>query len=212
MPHHEDELIPTRVTLLQRLQNWQDDSSWQEFFDRYWKLIYGVARQAGLPDAEAQDIVQETMVAVARHMPKFKYDPKIGSFKAWLLNMTRWRIIDHSRKRASSANHEPFPEQETSGTSGTAMIERVVDPASNDLNEIWDKEWTQALMEAAVAKVKVRVDPQNYQLFDFYVNKEWPAEKVAATFGKSVEQVYTAKHRITEMIKEEVSRLETETT
>src|SRR5436305_15266540 len=105
MAGQNDELIPTRVTLLHRLKNWQDDSSWQEFFDTYWKLIYGVARQAGLADAEAQDIVQETLVAVARHMPKFKYDPGIGSFKTWLLNMTRWRIIDHAGRRAPLANH-----------------------------------------------------------------------------------------------------------
>jgi RNA polymerase sigma-70 factor (ECF subfamily) len=63
-----------------------------------------------------------------------------------------------------------------------------------------------------LAKVKRRADPQKYQIFDFYVNKEWPAEKVAAKFGVSVDQVYMAKHRVTEMIKEEVKRLEKEMT
>src|SRR5947209_4633003 len=96
---YRDELIRTRATLIDRLKSWQDQSSWQEFFDTYWKLIYGVARQAGLTDAEAQDVVQETMVAVAKHMPGFRYNAGIGSFKAWLLNMTRWRSIDQLRKR-----------------------------------------------------------------------------------------------------------------
>src|SRR5882672_4347896 len=96
-----DELIPTRATLLQRLKNWQDESSWQDFFDTYWKLIYHIALQAGLNEAEAQDVVQETMISVAKHMPTFKYDPALGSFKGWLLNMTRWRIIDQARKRRS---------------------------------------------------------------------------------------------------------------
>jgi len=209
MAQRNDDFIPTRATLLQRLKNWQDESSWQEFFDTYWKLIYGVARKAGMTDAEAQDVVQETMVAVARHMPKFKYDPAIGSFKAWLLNMTRWRIVDHTRRRAASPNHEPLPEASET-TTGTA--EKVVDPASDDLDEVWDNEWTRALLEAAILKVKRRVDPQNYQLFDFYVNKDWPADKVAGTFGGSVDQVYLAKHRMTEMIKEEVKRLEKEMT
>jgi len=209
MAHQNDELIPTRATLLQRLKNWEDDSSWQEFFDTYWKLIYGVARKAGMTEAEAQDIVQETMAAVARHMPKFKYDSAIGSFKGWLLNMTRWRIIDHTRKRATSPNHEPLPEQ---GETTTGTVEKIVDPASDDLNEVWDNEWTRALLDAAIVKVKRRVDPQNYQLFDFYVNKEWPPDKVAGTFGVTVDQVYLAKHRMTEMIREEVKRLEKEMT
>src|SRR4051812_31650093 len=99
MAQHDNEVLRTRATLLDRLKNWQDRSSWQQFFDTYWGLIYGVARQAGLNDAEAQDVVQETMSAVAKHMPSFKYNPALGSFKSWLLNMTRWRITDQWRKR-----------------------------------------------------------------------------------------------------------------
>src|SRR5579859_5779081 len=94
-----DELIPTRATLLQRLKDWQDQSSWEEFFNTYWKLIYGVAVKGGLTRQESEDVVQETMMAVAKHMPGFKYDPALGSFKGWLLNLTRWRITDQLRKR-----------------------------------------------------------------------------------------------------------------
>ena len=86
----DDELIPTRTTLIQRLKNWEDQSSWQDFFDTYWKLIYGVARKGGLTATEAQDVVQETMISVARQMPTFKYDRAIGSFKAWLLAKATW--------------------------------------------------------------------------------------------------------------------------
>src|SRR6266498_1052034 len=113
MPVQKDELIPTRATLLQRLKDWQDRSSWQEFFDTYWKLIYGVARKAGLTDAEAQDVVQETLVSVAKHMPTFNYDPALGSFKAWLLNMTRWRMISQFRKRASTVEPRPTSDSTT---------------------------------------------------------------------------------------------------
>src|SRR5438094_7182452 len=81
MPRPEDELIPTRVSLLGRLKDWQDQAGWQEFFDTYWKLIYGVARQSSLNDAEAQDVVQETMASVARHMPKFVYNPALAHSK-----------------------------------------------------------------------------------------------------------------------------------
>src|SRR5262245_6208207 len=79
----EGELIPTRATLLHRLKNWEDNNSWHEFFNIYWRLIYGIARKAGLREEEAQDVVQETLISVAKHMPAFKYDPAIGSFKSW---------------------------------------------------------------------------------------------------------------------------------
>ena len=116
-----DPLYQTRATLILRLKNWQDQASWQEFFDTYWRLIYGVARKSGMTDSEAQDVVQETMLAVAKHMPKFTYDPSIGSFKAWLLNMTRWRILDQFRKRRTVEPASPamgIPKQEPVSSSG----------------------------------------------------------------------------------------------
>ena len=202
-----DELIPTRATLIRRLKDWQDQSSWQDFFDTYWRLIYGVAIKGGLTAAEAQDVVQETMISVAKHMPTFEYDPAIGSFKTWLLNMTRWRITDQLRKRGPFAASHPASEDTATGT---RTVDKVVDPASRDLDALWDAEWEKNLLDAAMAKVKRRLDPQKYQIFDLYVNKDWPPEKVAATFGISVDQVYLAKHRTTELIKEEVKRLEKE--
>ena len=57
-PHAEgqeqpgEELIPTRASLLSRLRNQQDESrwqsSWREFFEIYWRLVYGVAHKHGL--------------------------------------------------------------------------------------------------------------------------------------------------------------------
>ena len=209
MRRHTDGLIPTRASLIQRLKNWEDQASWQEFFDTYWKLIYGVARKAGMTDVEAQDVVQDTMVSVAKHMPSFRYDPALGSFKGWLLNMTRWRIIDHARKRKLPiAQHQPSGETAT----GTGTTEKIVDPESQNLDKLWEAEWETNLVNAAIANVKRRLDPEKYQIFDFYVNKGWPAEKVAARFGVTVNQVYLAKHRVTELIKEEVKRLEKEVT
>jgi len=200
-----DELIPTRATLIQRLKNWQDQSSWQEFFDTYWKLIYGVALKRGMTESEAQDVVQETMISAAKHMPDFKYDPALGSFKTWLLNMTRWRITDQLRKRGPFvAGHDSSEATSTR----TRTVDKVVDPAGRELDALWEAEWEKNLLDAAMVKVKRQLDPQKYQIFDLYVNKGWPPEKVATTFGVSVDQVYLAKHRAVELIKEEVKKLE----
>jgi len=88
-PRFEDS-IPTRHSLLLRLKQWDDTASWREFFETYWELIYNVARKAGLSDAEAQDVVQETVIGVARRIGDFEADPRRGSFKSWLLGQARW--------------------------------------------------------------------------------------------------------------------------
>jgi len=207
MRNPDTELIPTRASLIHHLKNWQDDASWEEFFRVYWKLIYGIARKAGLSDDEAQEVVQETVISVAKHMPAFKYDPSIGSFKAWLLNMTRWRIIGQFRKR------RPVPRQAVQESSiRTDSIEAVPDPNMLDLEAVWKAEWETNLLQAAMDNLKRRIDPKRSQIFDFYACKQWPPEKVAERFGVSIEQVYQTKHRVTELLRAEVSRLEKEMT
>ncbi|HZI32179.1 MAG TPA: sigma-70 family RNA polymerase sigma factor [Candidatus Binatia bacterium] len=207
MAHSSDELIPTRATLIQRLKNWQDQASWQEFFDTYWRLIYGVAVKRGLNAAEAQDVVQETMFSVAKHMPGFKYDPAIGSFKAWLLNMTRWRIADQVRRRQPLAEYHEITD---AAEPGKSPGETDVPHALADFDKLWDQEWEKNLLDVAVDKARRRLDPKQYQIFDFYVNKEWKPERIAQAMAVSVNQVYLAKHRVTEAIKHEVQRLKSE--
>src|SRR6059036_2366590 len=131
MPAKADNWLPTRRSLLQRLKNWDDQESWRDFFDTYSRIIYTVAVKAGFNDPEAQDIVQETIIGVAKEMPSFNYDPAIGSFKAWLLRIARRRIIDHQRKRQSQPQHQSQP---TTATSGTATINKLPDLRPSELD------------------------------------------------------------------------------
>src|SRR3954451_23466916 len=94
-----EELIPTRQSLHSRLKNREDHESWQDFFNTYWKLVYGVAIKAGLTEEEAQEAVQETVITQARRIPESKYDPSKCPCKTWLLSLPRWRISDQIRKR-----------------------------------------------------------------------------------------------------------------
>src|SRR5713226_9379094 len=94
-----DDSIPTRQSLLERMKDWQDHDSWQDFFNTYWRLIYNVAVHAGLTDVEAQEVVQETVISVAKKIGEYKADPSFGSFKSWLMLITRRRIADEFRKR-----------------------------------------------------------------------------------------------------------------
>jgi len=204
MKANDDGQRSTRASLIHRLKDWRDDSSWRTFFNVYWKLIYGVARKAGLTDAEAQEVVQETLISVAKHMPTFKYDPSVGSFRAWLLNLTRWRIIGQFRRRQPVVEHNPIGD----GTTRIGGVETAPDPKSLDLDAVWEAEWEANLVKVAMENLRRRINPQMLQIFEFYVNKEWPAQTVAQRFGVSTDQVYQAKHRVMEAIRAEINRLE----
>jgi RNA polymerase sigma factor (sigma-70 family) len=197
-------MVATRRSLIERLADWNDRKHWQEFFDRYWKLIYSAARKSGLTDAEAQEVVQETIITVAKNIEKLKYDPAVGSFKGWLLQITRWRIVDQFRKREPGNAKAP----RAGGDRLTATIERVPDSRMADLDAVWEAEWKENLFEGAIARVKKKVDPKQFQIFDCYVRKEWPAQKVATQLRVSVGQVYLARHRVGAVLKKEIRALE----
>jgi len=202
-----DELIPTRQSLLSRLKNWDDEESWRDFFDTYWRLIYQVAIKAGLTDAEAQDVVQETVLCVLKQMPGFQYQREHGSFKSYLLNLTSWRISDQLRKRKGNAS---INGHDSPTTTDTAPLEDFADPASLDWQKSWDKDWEQNLMQAAIQRVKMRVNAKAYQMFDLHVFKEWPVARVAQAFHVNQAMVYLAKHRVACLLKEEVKKLRTD--
>ena len=207
MPDKSFDPIPTRHSLLNRLKDWRDQTSWQEFFDAYWQLIFNVAVKAGLSDVEAQEVVQETVITVAKNITK--YEREAGSFRGWLLHITRWRIADQFRKRAPATAHH----QRTRGggtSRGTATIERVPDPASVNVEDCWEEQWQKHVLSTAIERVKNRVSPRQYQMFELYVLREWPVGKVAKTLGTSAGQVYLAKHRISALLKRERKLLETQ--
>jgi len=200
-----NDLIPTRRSLVSRLRKWDDQESWQEFFSTYWKLIYGVAIKSGLTDEEAEDVVQETVLSVAKKMDTFKYDPAVCSFKGWLMHVTRLRIIDQLRKRQPGIQAAT---PRNSDTARTATVERIPDPAAA-LDSIWDAEWKKNIVDAAMERVKRRVKPDHYQIFYLNVVKQLGVRKVAGMIGVNVAQVYLVKHRVAGLIKKEVKLLET---
>jgi len=206
MNQSEETWLPTRQTLLSRLKNWEDQASWLEFFNLYWRLIHGVARQAGLSEAEAQDVVQETIITVARQMPRFRYDKAKGSFKSWLRKTAHWRIQDQVRRR----NRNQHLTADTSGDDSDAVApQAAIDNGAFDA--LWDAEWKQNLIAVAVDRVKKQVTPREFQVFDLRTNKEWPAARVARALHLFRPQVYYLNKKVTRLIEQEATRLNHET-
>ena len=211
-PKEEDAVIlqayaKTRKSLIARLDNWEDQKTWDEFYQTYWRLIYAVAIKAGLRPEEAFDCVQETILSIAKQSKKKLYDPEQGSFKTWLMNMTRWRINDQFRKRKKDT---AMIGGEWDDERKTAVIDRIEDPNGDVLSRLWDVEWKKNVADAALARVKAQVSPKQYQIFDFYVIRQWDPQKVQQKLNVSMAQVYLAKHRVGAVLKKELAKLENE--
>jgi RNA polymerase sigma-70 factor (ECF subfamily) len=210
MAKQQDDSYPTRSSLLHRVKDTQDHQSWQEFSDIYSKLIFGFAIKACLTEDEAQEVVQETLIAAAKHLPGFRYDPKACSFKTWLLNLSRWRVQDQLRKRRAPSAPQSGRARDEPGDdpNRTATVERIPDPAGAELENLWDREWQTTLWDAALAKVKAQCDLKQCQVFDLYVLKEWSVREATKALGVSAGRVYLTKHRVSALVKKELKRLD----
>ena len=196
-----DDSLATRASLLGRLKNWDDAKSWGEFTQTYSRLIRAVALKAGLTEAEAKDVEQETPLCVAKTIHEFESNPERGTFKSWLLNLTRWRIADQFRRRSPAGDASASDATSTR----TPTVERV--PGPENLDAEWEIQWKRNIMETALARVGRKVKPKHLQIFDLYAMRHWPAGKVARELGVTRVQVYLVNHRLTKLMKREVEYL-----
>jgi RNA polymerase sigma factor (sigma-70 family) len=198
------DLLPTRRSLVSKLKSWENQDSWREFFDTYWKLIYSVACKAGLDEAEAQEAVQEAIISVAKEMKEFRYDPARGGFKAWLLTITRRRIADQMRKRYRSRMANRLNPHDT------AVDEEISLGSEESLacEAVWDTEWRTHLLAAAIARVRLVVKAEHFQIFEQVTLHSWSVADTAKAFHVSRINVHVIRHRIGALVKKELKRLE----
>lgn len=196
--------VPTRASLLGRLKQWEDHPSWREFYDIYHDLIRRFALKAGLKEDEAEEVVQETMLSLAKTMPTFEYRPAECSFKTWLLHLTRKRIADQFRKRSRELpQHHPANQE----TQRTGTVERVPDPTSSALDRLWEEEWENNLMTAALDRLRRQTKPKQFQIYYLHVVRKLSSAEVATALGVNAGQIYLTKHRLGRLLRKILTEL-----
>jgi len=207
--------LATRPSLLARLKDWSQQTAWREFDHDYAPLLRNVARKAGLADVEADEVVQETLIAVAKQIGEFKHAGNRGSFRAWLYQQARWRIADQFRaRRKAHPAREPRPLTPSLSPDGGEGVEIASDspaPAGSCgpdtagvvsvesdpvFDRLWNVEWETHLRHLAVERVKRRVSARQFQLFELHVLQGLPVREVARAAGTTMAAVYMAKSRV----------------
>ena len=198
----EAPLLETRSSLIQRLKSTINGESWEEFFHTYWELIYNVARRAGLSEADAQDIVQETILKVHNSLDRFEYNRKRGTFKGWLRTVTRSRLNDFFKKQQRRpALNQPLEE-------AAGELQNLEDPEGPEIEKIWDEEWNRNLIQAALSRTKKLSSPKQFQIFKCHYIDEWTVRETCRTLGVNAAQVYMAKQRVGKIFREAVEAIQ----
>lgn len=183
----------TRDTLLERLQNSSDALAWDEFFQRYWRLIYAYARRCNCAEHTAEEVVQDVMVKVFEQKDFFKYDPARGRFRDWLGTVVRNKVAEIRRKPSERV-------RAVGGNSNTVCLEL---PTNDNLpDDVWENAFEEALLIVLLDVVRREMSPRAYLAFELFTLHNMSGAKVAELTGLTRNGVYRAQKRALERLKE----------
>lgn len=189
----------TRVSLLNRLKNLEDAASWEEFFKRYESMVRGVARQRGLQESEAEEVVMDVFRRVARSIQEFQARERPGSFRSWLFRLTRWRAQDKLRERQRGWRTTPM-----------ADVAAVADRLGGEVaarDEELEQESRRHILDALFRRMEQSVPQKQIQIFRLMMIDDVPVARVCELFGITRSFAYVIKHRLLARLREEARRL-----
>lgn len=188
----------TRPSLLIRIRDLRDEIAWAEFARLYTPLIYRVARQSGLQDADASLVAQDVLITVARTIHRFEYDRAYGSFRGWLKVVTRSRLSDFLRAQG----------RHVQGSGDTVVLRVLDDQADPSQPDLWEREYRRSLFEWAAERIRCEFEEKTWQAFwQTSVDGRETAD-VAGALGTSVGAVYIARSRVIARLRREVEEIE----
>ncbi len=193
----------TRVSLILRLAKPTDVQAWQEFADVYAPALYSMARRRGLQPADAEDVAQETLFAVARAIERFEPDRERARFRTWLARIARNMIADFCAGKLKRPLTQLISDSWLKSVSSTSS--RPLDP----MDDVFTHEYRVALFQLAARRVQARVSPITWQAFHDTSVQSQPAEEVAKRLGMPLGNLYVARCRVLKLLREEVQVLDT---
>ena len=195
---------PTRPSLLARIRDPRDGVAWGEFVDIYGPLVYDYGRRRGLQDADAADLTQDVLRAVAATADRFAYDPARGAFRSWLFTVTRTKLLDSVRRRRPGDRgtgdtdvHKHLEAEEAGYSDGIDEGEEGVE---------WDQAFGQRLLDWAAEQIRSEFRPTTWRAFWLCAVEGCAPREASASLGMSVGAVYAAKCRVLARLREEIGR------
>jgi RNA polymerase sigma factor (sigma-70 family) len=191
---------PTRLSLLSRVRDPGNAAAWREFEERYRPLLLRFCLNRGVQIADAEDVVQLVLAAMARVLPTFEYDAQRGRFRSYLFRCTANAIV---RVRA----------RPTRGPTALVMDEVTLDglaqdgaePSDPQAERQWEREWVAHHYRLALAAVSEQCDERSIRVFERCLSGSSP-EAIANEFSMSVDAVYKVRQRVRQRMQEQIAQ------
>ena len=192
------EFPETRDSLLVQVQDPANRDAWELFAQIYPPVIVRIALARGLQHADAQDLSQQVLMAVASAIGNWEKRGESTRFRHWLSRVTKNAILNALMRRPMDLA--------VGGSSVEEFLREAVD-RDGATTALIETELRRELYLHAAEMVKVEFRPDTWQAFELSVAGDLTTEEVAAKLGKSVGAIYTARSRIMFRLREVISEL-----
>ena len=190
----------TRASLILRLSDTTDVEAWDEFVTIYQPLVYRLALRKGFQHADAQELVQEVLLAVSRAVERWVPDASQARFRDWLFRIARNLMINYLTRR----KHRSLG----TGNSGVAeLLNQTCAPQSDELS-LFDLEFRREVFQWAAVHVKQNVQSNTWEAFWLSSVDGLSIKDVAEQLGMTIGSVYIARSRVIYRLRERAKEFE----
>ena len=148
----------TRITLIQRLQDDNDEVSWQEFEELYKSYIYRVTRRMSMSQADSDDVYQEVFVKIWKNISGFDHRGKTGQLRGWISNITRNTVLNIIKKRKRESH-----KLENANHAKVEAVRTTIDVP--EVDESMEREWEDYISTLAWEKIEPDLTDQLKTIF-----------------------------------------------
>lgn len=189
----------TRASLILRLQDADDVAAWEEFAELYGPVVFRVARRRGFQVADAENLVQEVLLAVAQSVSQWIERDDRGRFRAWLLRIAHNEAVDMLSQRATRRlGHD--------GERGKQMLNEI--SVRNDISSLIEREYQHEVFRWAADRVRQSASQRTWEAFRLTEVEGKSVRQAAEMLETSPGHIYVSRSRVMARIKEFVREYE----
>lgn len=188
----------TRESLIFQVKDPANRAAWEQFVDLYRPVIFRIARARGVQDADAEDLAQQVLIAVAGSIGRWEKSDKSTRFRHWLRRIARNAIVNAMTRRP--------PDQATGSSSVQDLLS--AEPARDEQTDLLiETEIRRELYVRAARIVRLDVNEETWQAFELTILKNRSGADAARELGKTIGTVYAARSRVMKRLRDAVAEL-----
>ena len=189
----------TRLTLLQRAKDPDDETAWEDFVNYYRAFIGVVLYQMKLNENDHDDLTQEILLRIWKVLPD--YDLERARFRTWMSHIIRNKVIDHYRKVKRLSDKQDMIIEESG-----SLTPVISEP---EIEAIVQKEWEVHVVKLALERVSKHFSDRAIQAFSMSMDNV-SSKDIAEKLGIKTNSVIKLKNRVKQRLIQEIDLLKLE--